>query len=930
MRKFTSLLIALVLLFTTFPYSVFGEENVPQNQPSNDEGIAIGSEIKEDRTEYSKTYVANDGQYEKKLYIEPIHVEEDGKWKEISTELIPKDDKVTTERTKLKTTFSDMANEKPFATYETENDTINFTILGAVGNSEEIAPTNSTSKVDGNQIIYPNVFPNVDLRHITLNNEVKEDWILQEYTGVNTFKYKINTTLNPVLEDNGSLSFYKDGNDKPLMSLPKPSMMDSNIDDHSGLSERSDDIEYKITKVDENTYDFELVASTEWLKSPERVYPVYIDPSVTIPALGDTYASSATPTSNLNKEWNSTLGEYVLRVGEYDDTTGTNEAFLKFSVVGDFKGAIIDKAVLSTYVTHAYYVSEKTGLWVDRVDGKWYADELTWSNKPKSSPITSTSVARDEWAKFDVKNTIQSWVNGSKDNFGFKLHANGNGKTHWKKITAAESTNEANLSITYHYPDLEAPKVTAHSLETNIGYLDVSWEPVYGANGYKVAIFNGFEYETFDVGNVTKWSTKGKGIWPNDNQIENEDYTLKHNETGGTELAWDPTPVYKRAYEEDSEYSDYGNNYSYYVRIIADFPKGSSPLSKHARATFPIQQPGSALATAHTLTSSSGFVELDWEPVPFADGYKVSIFNGKDYQEFDVGADTAWSTKEKGIWPTVEEIEAGKFRLHNDGLGTELANDPTPVYKNANKSNTESNYSFKVSAYNKLGSSSSYSDKTNIQIPKDQMYKEDIEKSVDEIPVDHPELNDNDVSGLEKIETNGENTNGGYQQLRNLKILINATRVIWKSVKSYTKKKEVDVENAIEKKYGVSLSKNSDLRKFKLEGYKRKLVLEHGTQSWGMEHILSKHHPKYYTGIGYASKSYNTMLPREFTMSDIENIIITIANYKGNEKKIIDKYNKNENVVLDGYYLDKKYRLVVKKGSVTTLYPKGWNSVDYD
>lgn len=66
-------------------------------------------------------------------------------------------------------------------------------------------------------------------------------------------------------------------------------------------------------------------------------------------------------------------------------------------------------------------------------------------------------------------------------------------------------------------------------------------------------------------------------------------------------------------------------------------------------------------------------MELNWEKSPMADGYKVLVFNGKAYEEYDVGAETKWTTQNKGIWPTKEEIAEGKFALHHDGKGDELA-----------------------------------------------------------------------------------------------------------------------------------------------------------------------------------------------------------------------------------------------------------------
>ena len=275
-------------------------------------------------------------------------------------------------------------------------------------------------------------------------------------------------------------------------------MMDSNMNETKGEGVYSDKVQYQLTKTKENTYSLTLDANDDWLKSKNRIYPVYIDPSVTIEALGDTYVSSKYPTANFNKQWDAAQGEYVLQTGYYDSTSGTNYPFIKFSIVGQLKGATIDSADLQAYVTHAYYASQKNGLWVDEVKGKWAAGELTWNNKPSSTKITSTSVGRDEWAHFDVTDTIQAWVSGERSNYGFKFHTNGNGKTYWKKITAAESTKKAKIVIAYKYDKMATPTMTATADDaaSKTGSVNVKWKSVYGATSYDLQMFDGKGYQS--------------------------------------------------------------------------------------------------------------------------------------------------------------------------------------------------------------------------------------------------------------------------------------------------------------------------------------------------------------------------------------------------------------------------------------------------
>jgi hypothetical protein len=210
------------------------------------------------------------------------------------------------------------------------------------------------------------------------------------------------------------------------------------------------------------------------------------------------------------------------------------------------------------------------------------------------------------------------------------------------------------LSVTYHYEAPPAPKVTAVSngTGTGTGHLNINWNKVPGATGYKVLLFNGKNYQAFHVGNVTNWSTKGKKIWPTNAQIAAGAYALKTNKTG-TELAFNPNPVYKNAAADGGTYPNARN---YWVRIVAVYPGGDSPQSAATRSYMPMEVPNAPTGRpyANAMNEKSGYVKLNWEAVDGADGYKIGLYNGKEYQEVaTVGKDTlSWSTQNKGLCPT--------------------------------------------------------------------------------------------------------------------------------------------------------------------------------------------------------------------------------------------------------------------------------------
>ncbi len=77
------------------------------------------------------------------------------------------------------------------------------------------------------------------------------------------------------------------------------------------------------------------------------------------------------------------------------------------------------------------------------------------------------------------------------------------------------------------------------------------------------------------------------------------------------------------------------------------------------------------------------------------------MFNGKDYEEIDVGDSRSWSSRNKNVWPTTEQIKSGVYQLRLDGSGEDLDDQAVKVYENADgNSMNRKSYYFKILAYN--------------------------------------------------------------------------------------------------------------------------------------------------------------------------------------------------------------------------------------
>ncbi|MBU8715144.1 MULTISPECIES: hypothetical protein [Brevibacillus] len=153
---------------------------------------------------------------------------------------------------------------------------------------------------------------------------------------------------------------------------------------------------------------------------------------------------------------------------------------------------------------------------------------------------------------------------------------------------------------------------------------------------------------------------------------------------------------------------------------------------------------------------------------------------------------------------------------------------------------------------------------------------------------------------------------------------------------SYVKKEVEELySNKIEdrdREWDGDVKSDTTLKVFKLKGYPDGIHLEFGDpDDYGMTHILARHHPEYWTGDynGYDRDPLSMFNPST-SMRDIEKIIQSVIDYRENSqwmKERLDQGNYKPKGYV-GYHDGNLYKLVVSGGSITTLYPYGWNEVE--
>ncbi|MBC1458507.1 SH3-like domain-containing protein [Listeria newyorkensis] len=246
------------------------------------------------------------------------------------------------------------------------------------------------------------------------------------------------------------------------------------------------------------------------------------------------------------------------------------------------------------------------------------------------------------------------------------------------------------------------PVVTSHKLTSNTGYLNLKWEPRANAVAYKVGFFNGYNYQYVNVGNVTSWSTQGKKIWATNEDLAVGKYQL-HVDGAGSELPIDPLRTYVSANKANPSVN-YTDRLYYYARVVAVYANGESPVSDANTATMPLSSIDNVSTISPAIDETSGVLSIEWDAVSQAVGYKVWIFDGKIFHPYDVKNNLGWSSQGKGIWPSADDTNQGRKELYDNGLGSELAINPAPVYHLNNPDfATTTDYYTRVTAYDVNG-----------------------------------------------------------------------------------------------------------------------------------------------------------------------------------------------------------------------------------
>ncbi|MBQ3551986.1 MAG: DNRLRE domain-containing protein [Clostridia bacterium] len=416
-------------------------------------------ELTERRTADSKTYLLENGQLQTVLYAGNVHyLNKQGKYEDISNRIIRCETNRSSgvysyqsEANRFLVRFAEDVTKNPVR-IEYEDYALSMQMVGAQAASGKTHNKESLSYetlIDGlialeNSMVYQNVKPGIDLVYEVYDNGVKELIVINELAESNQFIFNISTEGLEYYSENGYI-FFKDNSAASGTLSAKPIFMMGGLFAFDAAGAFTDKIKMSVISGRGTDLKIDITIDETFLNSPDRVYPIVIDPSVMVTGENNTFDShvrSISPSANFQMTQDLWIGSST--------AYGTNRTFIKFNLPTNLATCNITEAELRL----KNKTGSSTNMWAYRVTSNWSSGSITWNNKPSSSSsnIISSYEYGNSWYAFSVTSMVRDWVEGVNTNYGFEIRSKSEGAS--ASITTfyssdAPSPNKPELVITY-------------------------------------------------------------------------------------------------------------------------------------------------------------------------------------------------------------------------------------------------------------------------------------------------------------------------------------------------------------------------------------------------------------------------------------------------------------------------------------------------
>jgi RHS repeat-associated protein len=479
-RKLTvAAAIALLAVLAGFALPLAVADEPAQETPPRQSEELEGEELVAKRTAYSNTFLLPNGEKETRLYEAPVNYrDEQGDWQPIeeSLEEAPSG-AIANGDNSFDVHLPEDLNEAP----------IKLSLEDAWISEKPLNVSVGDADLQGDTAVYAAPVDQTQFEFSGLANGLKETIELADSSAPSVYRYEVEASagLAPELTPEGAVEFRDQGGQLVAM-MPAPVMVD-----RAEVAAPAEAIGYTLEADGAGKWQLAVEADREWLDSPDRSWPVSIDPTMTL---------KATPLDCLivNDGAENTLcgangQSYLVAKANYvsSGTDAFARTLLKFPVEEIPANASITSATVGLYsALEAKNLSrvdlyDVSRFWEKGVTWKYWGplhfsnSAYKWTNlggdygKYLTSPTSLTTAERGDsgpgWWKFtsaDLAWLVQRWRSGKVANNGVLLKL-GEETPHvccferrvqWESSAA---TNKPYLAVTYMLPATADSKVTS-------------------------------------------------------------------------------------------------------------------------------------------------------------------------------------------------------------------------------------------------------------------------------------------------------------------------------------------------------------------------------------------------------------------------------------------------------------------------------------
>ena len=405
--------------------------------------------------------------------------------------------------------------------------TVEFSVLAnkglRVNNAFTLAIFNNESAIDkkgfvdksetgAGKFIYEDGFgPGTTVEYINTEIGVKENIILEKNICKNTFDFIFNSKTHiPILsEEKTSINIVdKNDYDKIDYSFSNLFVYDSfksekqNFENNgSSFRHLNQNCYYELTRNSNDEYIITVVVPKEYLNNPNVVYPVIIDPTISVNSISsniaDAFISQSSPNSNFSSY------EY-LRFGNTSSSGGRNYFFVWFRNLPSIPSSyVISKASLNLTFLPGQTTSSTGAAY--RVTGHWAEATITWNNRPafESTPMDTSSHNNCSYYEFDILPTINARYQGLTSNEGVLISYSDLAYNDYNSVYSSEAAaNGPKLTIYYYTPEVVIPNgvyFIGNMGNYNGYYMDVAGNGITNGTHIQQYQFGGYKSEQWQI-----------------------------------------------------------------------------------------------------------------------------------------------------------------------------------------------------------------------------------------------------------------------------------------------------------------------------------------------------------------------------------------------------------------------------------------------